>query len=183
MPRFETIIEEEVFQKSYSNANAKSSVSTSIHSCLNDFVAVPPKGKVNVYICVPRSLKTVILSDSRIGKAHIPYIHNIIFDFRHLKSLKCNGNLYTDLKSGIVIQGNESSYTDFSDNFISEIDVSWFDRANLNNLDLSGNFLDRFFRNEYSINLLKNQKYIQKISLARNYGAPFYYLLAKCDII
>ena len=159
-------IEKDVFQRSYSNA--KVSKPTPFESCLKDALTVPPKGKVNVYVCVPRSLKTVILSNTGIGTAHIPYIHHIIFDLRHLRYLKCKGNLYTDLTSAVVIQGNGSYYIDFSDNYISEIDYSWFDRANLSDLDLSGNFLDRFFRNEYSKNLLKNQKYIQKISLARN---------------
>ena len=45
---------------------------------------------------------------------------------------------------------------------------TWFQRANLSHLNLSGNFLDAYFKDETSEKFLDNQLFIQNISIARN---------------
>ena len=84
-----------------------------------------------------------------------------------MSHINAKGNMFKDITSGILF-GKDSSYIDYSDNYISDINVEWIQRANLTYLDLSGNFLDAFFKSKNSEKLFKNQVFIRNISLARN---------------
>ena len=155
-------------QKSfYSLANKKATNLKRLKSCLSEDITIPPRGKLNIYICLPESLKTILIPNCVIGSAKIPFIHNSFYDFSHVSHINAKGNMFKDITSGILF-GKDSSYIDYSDNYISDINVEWIQHANLTYLDLSGNFLDAFFKSKNSEKLFKNQVFIRNISLARN---------------
>ena len=141
--------------------------SKTLESCLSEFITIPPRGKLNVYICLPRNLETIINSDSGVGISRVPYLHRFMFDLRHVHHLNLKGNLFKDLSYDNKI-GKDTSFVDFSDNYISHIKNTWFQDANLSYLDLSANYLDRFFNKKGSDKLLENQRFIQNISFAKN---------------
>ena len=140
---------------------------TKLESCLHEFITTPPKRTVNIYMCMPKSIQTILIPHSVIGQTSTPYIYNSLFDFRHVKHTELRGNVFINLLSGAIF-GNASSFIDYADNYISDINYTWFHRANLTHLDLSGNFLDAFFRTENSGKLLEKQVFIRNISLGRN---------------
>ena len=138
-----------------------------LESCLNEHITVPPNRQINFYLCFPNVLETILVESSSIGNANIPNIHHIMFDFRHVKHVNVKGNMFTGLNSGVIFS-NYSSVLDYSENYISEINSTWFQDANLSDLDLSGNYLNSYFKKENSGNLLDNQFFLRNLSLARN---------------
>ena len=138
-----------------------------LESCLSEFITIPPRGKLNIYICLPRNLKTIISSESGFGNLRVPYLHRVIYDMRHVHYLNFKGNIFTELSYSNKL-GKDTSFVDFSDNYISYIEKTWCRGANLSYLDLSANYLDRFFNQKGSDKLLENQRFIQNISLAKN---------------
>ena len=144
-----------------------STKTTKLQSCLSEYITVPPRGTANVYICLSKSLKTVLVHHSAIGIPEVPYNNHPLFDFRRIKELNSKGNMLAALRPD-VMYGNASSSIDYSDNFISDIDTTWFRNANLSNFNLSGNYLNSYIKKDKSGKLLENQRFIQKISLARN---------------
>ena len=151
-----------------------------IESCLSEFITIPPRKHINIYICLPKSLQKILIHHNGLGQEEgihhdgigqeegIPISNNMLFDFRHVKYINAKGNMFRSLLNSGSVLGKMSSVLDFSDNYISNIDHTWFQYANLSHLNLSGNFLDAYFKNEISGKLLENQFFIQNISLARN---------------
>ena len=137
-------------------------------SCLSKYITTPPTGRFYIYICAPRSLRTVIITHSLIRPANVVDVLNAQFDFRHVHRFDCNSNLFKVLSAGSVF-GSATSYLDYSDNYVDDIQDKFFHKANLTYLDMSENYLNNYFRNhDRSVHLLTGQKYLQNLSLARN---------------
>ena len=164
-PQVESEIQDS--ENTYPLKNTAEYSSKSLESCLSEFITIPPRGKLNVYICLPRSLETIIHSDSGVGDSRVPYVHRITYDMRHVHHLNLKGNGITELSYSNKL-GKDTTFVNFSDNYISDIKSEFLRDANLSNLDLSANYLDRFFNKKGSDMLLKNQRFIQNISLAKN---------------
>ena len=117
---------------------------------------------------MPKSLETILIRGCSIAPTGIPSISHIVYDLRRVRYINAKNNMFKILQNAGSILGNATSIVDFSDNYISDIENAWFQRANLSHLNLSGNFLDAYFKDETSEKFLDNELFIQNISFARN---------------
>ena len=133
-------------------------------SCLEEYHQKHTTDRITIYICVPRSLKTLIFDHSSIRPTHV--MNFTFLDFRSIQKYDYNGNLAEFLKREIF--GSDLTYADYSKNYISYIYPHYFHDANLTHLNLSNNYLGEQIEKEGHLDVLKNQRFLTYISLARN---------------
>ena len=132
-------------------------------SCLEEYHDKRTHDRITIYVCLPRSLKTLILDHSALRPSDV--LNFTFFDFRTVQKYIVKGNLAEYLKGEII--SSNLTYADYSNNFISSIYPMYFHDANLTHLDLSDNYMGDQIENE-NINFLKDQTFLRYLSLARN---------------
>ena len=133
-------------------------------SCLEEYLHLYRKKRFAVFICLPESLKIVIMDHSAL---HSSDLFNFTFmDFRAFQkyTIRDNFGLYL---TGRIFSSN-LTHADYSNNFISDIDPQFFDNANLSHLDFSNNFLGEKIDKEGRLHVLQDQVFLSYLSLAKN---------------
>ena len=90
-----------------------------IESCLSEFITIPPRKHINIYICLPKSLQKILIHHNGLGQEEgihhdgigqeegIPISNNMLFDFRHVKYINAKGNMFRSLlNSGFSFRQN-----------------------------------------------------------------------------
>ena len=132
-------------------------------SCLEEYHEKRTHDRITIYVCLPRSLETLILDHSALRPSEV--LNFTFFDFRTVQKYIVKGNLAEYLKGEII--SSNLTYADYSDNFISSIYPMYFHDANLTHLDLSNNYMGDQIEDD-NIDFLKDQTFLAYLSLARN---------------
>ena len=131
-------------------------------SCLEEYLHLYRKKRFAVFICLPQSLKIVIMDHSELHSSD--WFNFTFMDFRAIEkyTIRDNFGLYL---TGRIFSSN-LTHADYSNNFIADIDSRFFDNANLSHLDFSNNYLGE--KIDKRLHVLQDQVFLSYLSLAKN---------------
>ena len=146
----------------------KRATSSKFESCISDTMQQRmlrlEEGTKTLYVCMPPSLKTLILSHCSLGGAD--ELDMTYLDLRNVERFVMNDNFRTSLEGEMF--GNKTTFLDYSSNFISYIHPLFFKDANLTHLNLSNNYLGNQLATNESSQLLQDQTWLVNLSLSNN---------------
>ena len=150
------------------SVDLKRATSPRFESCMSDSMQqrmlLQDVGTKSLYVCMPPSLKTLILSHCSLGETN--ELDITYFDLRNVEQFVMNDNFRTSLEGEMF--GNKTKFLDYSSNFISFIHPLFFKDANLTHLNLSNNYIGNQLATNESSQLLQDQIWLVNLSFANN---------------
>ena len=135
-----------------------------LNSCLEEYLHLYRKRGFAVFICLPVSLKVLIMDHSALRSSDL---FNFTFiDFRTIQKYNIRGNVVFNLQGKIF--SSNLTHADYSDNFISDINPRFFHNANLSHLDFTNNYLGDKINKGLRSHVLQDQRFLSNLSLAKN---------------